>query len=89
MNKEIKKSIIKMYEPLKEQDLVYYDELQKIIDYIWELEHRIDKAIEYMGTHYIDLEYTKKNIGLDNVTLEIKARSLYEILNILKGGNDE
>lgn len=78
MNKEIKKSIIKMYEPLKEQDLVYYDELQKIIDYIWELEHRIDKAIEYIQE--------KRQKQESEILVEYEAETLEDIL---KGEDNE
>lgn len=85
---EIRQSIIKMYEPLKDKDIDYYIEFQKIIDYISELEETIDNAIEYIENKFkfVDLYMlADKDCELGR----IEVLKVFELLDILKGGNNE
>ena len=59
-------------------------EAQRLLDYIVELQDRIDEAIEY-----IENEETYEEGYCDGKLMIYKDRLEYELLNILRGENNE
>lgn len=55
------------------------------LDTIVELNNRINKAIEYIEEFNNGLQYTKKQIGMNEAKLQIATTLLEDLLDILKG----
>lgn len=71
--------------------------LERQVNKAWEtqelLEYRINKAIDYIEYRYVDEEYVKKqmfekNLELEDFTIECTAKDFIELLNILKGSEE-
>lgn len=79
---------INQYENPDDLTLFYMWLDEKAKDKMKELQQRIDKAIEYIESHWIEYEEAKY-IKMNWDELEIPIEEIKELLEILKGGNNE
>ena len=80
--KQVKQAVLDMYKLAGDNDLYYYEQIQEIIDYIAELEMKIDKAVE-------ELELIGKYVSESEVCTFIAfLESHKKALNILRGNNE-
>ena len=79
--KQVKQAVLDMYKLAGDNDLYYYEQIQEIIDYIAELEMKIDKAVEYIEQLDTQLEV----YGDYDILSDIKE----DLLNILNGEDNE
>ena len=82
------------YERLELQNKILEDKNLKALEVAQERFNRIQKAIEYIEYWYVDEEYvkkeaTEKNLDLEKETIECSVEDFIELLDILKGDNNE
>ena len=88
--KQVKQAVLDMYKLAGDNDLYYYEQIQEIIDYIAELEMKIDKAVEYIENNTLyteDYDYDEEDNLVWQGAYDYKARE--ELLNILNGEDNE
>ena len=81
-NKEVDKLIDRI--PKKNKYMVTTEE---VVNYIFILENRIEKAVEYIENNWI--EYSDFQYVDNDDELNIDCESIKELLNILNGRSDE
>ena len=74
-DEEVKKSILMMYELAGDNDLKYYEAIQKIIDYISDLENLSDKYEEEHNTTFKEWQEAIK----ENERLKLNHKQLKDI----------
>ena len=87
---QVKQAVLDMYKLAGDNNLYYYEQIQEIIDYIAELEMKIDKAVEYVKnttlfTEEYDYDY-EENLVWKGATDDEERE---ELLNILNGEDNE
>lgn len=95
MNKKYLKSLIDGVSAIEVQNETQQIAKYELIEYVEELQDKIDKAIEYIESnpnvfydeYLIDVETLLENEGKDEFVGEIKFIS--KLLEILKGGKNE